>query len=407
MPEDGGNEASGGPGETVGGSASSTAVGGAFAAPPPAPQRFTPHFMGTGGEYFRIWIVNVALTIATLGIYAAWAKVRTRRYFYSHTVVGGRPFDYLGQPKAILVGHIVIIGAIAVSSLFKNLYPLIGSVSGLGVWALFPFLMYKAHRFKAFNSSYRGIRFGFNGTVGEAYKVYLLIPVVFFAVTAGIGFLATLESGAALLLMPLAAVVSGFGWLVVYPFWVFKQKDYTFENTSYGTLRALFTPELKSFYRAYGGGLAIVVVVVVAAVLPFGAAIAVLTQSLKEAPWAGTWLAFVPILLVMSIFVLVQQYLYARITNHCWNSFRLGSLTFEADLSARTLVFIRLTNILAILATFGLAAPWARVRRTRYLVSCFTVIAPRGLEDISASQLTADSAVGDAAADFFDWDVGW
>jgi len=33
-------------------------------------------FHGTGREYFKIWIVNLVLTIATLGIYAAWAKVR-------------------------------------------------------------------------------------------------------------------------------------------------------------------------------------------------------------------------------------------------------------------------------------------------------------------------------------------
>ena len=55
----------------------------------------------------------------------------------------------------------------------------------------------------------------------------------------------------------------------------------------------------------------------------------------------------------------------------------------------------------------GPKSPWAKVRRIRYLVSCFTVVAPRGLDDISASQLKDDNALGDAAADFFDWDVGW
>ena len=36
-------------------------------------------FTGSGFEYFRIWIVNVLLTIVTFGIYSAWAKVRTLR----------------------------------------------------------------------------------------------------------------------------------------------------------------------------------------------------------------------------------------------------------------------------------------------------------------------------------------
>ena len=42
-------------------------------------------FSGDGGEYFRIWIVNLALSVVTLGIYSAWAKVRRLRYFYGST----------------------------------------------------------------------------------------------------------------------------------------------------------------------------------------------------------------------------------------------------------------------------------------------------------------------------------
>ena len=43
-------------------------------------------FRATGAEYFRIWIVNLLLTIITLGIYSAWAKVRRLRYFYGSTL---------------------------------------------------------------------------------------------------------------------------------------------------------------------------------------------------------------------------------------------------------------------------------------------------------------------------------
>ena len=50
-------------------------------------------FTGSGAEYFGIWIVNLLLTIITLGIYSAWAKVRRLQYFYRHTeVAGSRPF---------------------------------------------------------------------------------------------------------------------------------------------------------------------------------------------------------------------------------------------------------------------------------------------------------------------------
>ena len=75
------------------------------AAPPAAPVAVvTEHpmtFTGTAGEYFRIWIVNVALTVVTLGVYLPWARVRTRQYFYGHTWVDGQNFEYRANPLAL------------------------------------------------------------------------------------------------------------------------------------------------------------------------------------------------------------------------------------------------------------------------------------------------------------------
>ena len=66
-------------------------------------------FHGEGGEFFRIWIVNLVLSIVTLGIYSAWAKVRTKRYFYGNTELAGDRFDYLASPIAILKGRIIAV----------------------------------------------------------------------------------------------------------------------------------------------------------------------------------------------------------------------------------------------------------------------------------------------------------
>ncbi|HEY1043658.1 MAG TPA: DUF898 family protein, partial [Telluria sp.] len=46
-------------------------------------------FTGSGSEYFRIWIVNILLSIVTLGIYSAWAKVKANKYLYSCTRLNG------------------------------------------------------------------------------------------------------------------------------------------------------------------------------------------------------------------------------------------------------------------------------------------------------------------------------
>jgi hypothetical protein len=75
--------------------------------PPPIEHRFV--FDGRAGEYFRIWIVNLALSILTLGIFSAWAKVRTQRYFYGNTRLAGVPFEYLAKPLPILKGRIIAV----------------------------------------------------------------------------------------------------------------------------------------------------------------------------------------------------------------------------------------------------------------------------------------------------------
>jgi uncharacterized membrane protein YjgN (DUF898 family) len=48
------------------------------------------HFTGRGGEYFGVWIVNLLLTIVTLGIYSPWAKVRRLQYFYRRSLCAPR-----------------------------------------------------------------------------------------------------------------------------------------------------------------------------------------------------------------------------------------------------------------------------------------------------------------------------
>src|SRR3977135_3565979 len=77
-------------------------------------KRHPVEFTADTGEYFRIWIVTLALTIVPLGIYSPWAKVRKRRYFYGHTRIDGEAFEYRANPLAILKGRLIAVAAIAV-----------------------------------------------------------------------------------------------------------------------------------------------------------------------------------------------------------------------------------------------------------------------------------------------------
>ena len=65
-------------------------------------------FTGSGGEYFRIWIVNMLMLLVTLGIYLPWAKVRKLRYFYNHTDIGGYALDFHGNARKMLRGTAIM-----------------------------------------------------------------------------------------------------------------------------------------------------------------------------------------------------------------------------------------------------------------------------------------------------------
>ncbi|MFZ2198765.1 MAG: DUF898 family protein, partial [Thermodesulfovibrionales bacterium] len=124
-------------------------------ATPGIAKQYRLEFTGTGAEYFRIWIVNVFLTILTLGIYGAWAKVRTRSYFYRNTFLGGHPFDYTADPVALLKGYGIVAAGLLLYYLVKYFNPLY-SLAVLGLLSLvIPLLVYKSLRFFTRSSTYR------------------------------------------------------------------------------------------------------------------------------------------------------------------------------------------------------------------------------------------------------------
>ena len=135
-------------------------------------------FTGKGGEYFRIWIVNLALTILTLGIYSAWAKVRRLQYFYRNTALLGNSFDYHGDPIAILKGRLIGVGLLVVYNVTLYLNIFLGLLVFVLLIAALPWLLQRSICFKLVNSSYRGLRFRFNGGIGGAYAVFLGWPLL-------------------------------------------------------------------------------------------------------------------------------------------------------------------------------------------------------------------------------------
>jgi uncharacterized membrane protein YjgN (DUF898 family) len=131
-------------------------------------------FQGKASEYFGIWIVNLLLSLLTLGIYSAWAKIRRKKYFYNNTLIENVGFDYHAKPMSILKGRLIAFAFFAIASINPILQSLMFFILFLAV----PWLVVRGSLFNARNTSHRGLRFDFIGTVGEAVKVFIGLPLL-------------------------------------------------------------------------------------------------------------------------------------------------------------------------------------------------------------------------------------
>jgi hypothetical protein len=117
-------------------------------------------FTGTGSEYFRIWIVHLMLSVATFGLYAAWAQRRRLQWWARHTLLDGDPFDFHGAPRRMLAHRLMAL-VLVVGVWLSMLQPFWTGAAMLGVMMLgAAALSLRIRRFRLHHLSWRGLRLG-------------------------------------------------------------------------------------------------------------------------------------------------------------------------------------------------------------------------------------------------------
>lgn len=344
----------------------------------PVPETTTihrPEFSGRAGEYFGIWFVNLLLSIVTLGIYSAWAKVRTERYFYANTRLAGASFEYLASPIAILKGRLIayaVVIAMAVSSKFA---PFLYVALAFGVGILVPALIVWSLRFRARNSAWRGLSFRFDESAGAAYGPFMLW-----------------------------AWLTGLSLSLLYPVMKKRQHAFVVEGHRYGTRRFAYQGETSAYYEPYGIAVALwfllFVAIGVMGVMA-GTAAAADAAPTPPKPTAATYAIIAAVYLgAFAVMILLR----VRYTNLLWNSSRLESHRFESTLRTRDMLWLYGSNLVAIVCTLGLAVPWAMVRLARYRAEHFALHANGSIDDFVAA---SENRYGAGSAELVDaLDVG-
>ena len=349
-------------------------------------------FTGRAGEYFGIWIVNLFLTIFTLGIYSAWAKVRKKRYIYGNTWLAGTNFEYHGNPVAILKGRIIAFGAFAAYTLGAQFSPKVAGLVALALMPAVPWLLVRSFAFNAVNSSYRHLRFHFKATYRDAAAaigpaiVFPLLLVVLPQVEAGTK---PTPSQVMFAFTPIAVL-----WLV-YPYIVGRTRLLHVGHSRYGTAPFACSARIASFYKIYILatllGIPLLLLFVVAGILAV------------VAPWLG--IALLPVAYIVFGATLFG-YTQSRLGNLIFNSTTLdGRVVFVSRLKARKLMWLFTTNILGVLCTLGLAIPWATIRTLRYRADCVEVRSEGGLESFLGDVAVQVTATGEEMGEMFDVDL--
>jgi len=380
-------------------------------------QKHTLRFTGSGSEFFKIWIVNVLLSIVTLGIYSAWAKVRTQRYFYGNTLLNGSSFEYHATPTQILIGRIIALFLLVIYVVASEISPITAGVVLLLLLVMTPWIIYRGIRFNARMTSHRNVRFNFKGLTFPFYKYIFLYPIIPIAVLLLlVVVLSYLGAG--------PQIVSGFTVLAVlslyvtFP-WVQRNiTEYVMNHYTYGQGQFSTSPPLstkKYYLRYFVAILLFLLVFVIVGGIAYGLGLFEVLAALESGNVIDigskqqSQLAYAVFFVYGTLFFvgfIAKAYIQAGVRGHVFAHTKLDNvLALESTVVTGSLFFLLLTNFLLMVISFGFAYPWAKVRLARYFAEHTHVYAAGDLAHYISEQQEKQSALGEEMGDVFDVDM--
>lgn len=349
-------------------------------------------YTGRLAPLYRLMLVNLALTIVTLGIWRFWARTRIRRFLWAHTTVAGEAFEYTGTGGELLKGFLralVIFLPLGLLVGFGQLFlpePVVPFVT-IAVYLLLSFLAlvgaFAAQRYQLRRTTWRGIRFGMDGSpfaYGRAMLWrWLLLPFTLF------------------MMLPWIAAAA---------------LRRTLGQARFGSARATFIGEggtlfpwmilaVGVFFLALVPGLAIV------GGPMWGAAQVMFDPTGRRMPVDPTWIVVgvVAFFGVLTFAFAMAGAVYAAATmRFTYANSTLGGLRFDFTRSISRTAWFLIGNALLVLLSLGLLLPYALHRRMHYLAAGVTVT---GTLDLAAiAQATAGEQYGEGLADALGLDSG-
>lgn len=319
-------------------------------------------FKGTGGEYFGIAITNVILTILTLGIYSAWAKVKTATYFANKTIIDETPLAYHATGKQILIGRLIALLILAVISAAYIFLDALGASLGTVILTLIivfltPIIFNRSINFNLKMHSFRNVRFSFSGNYWKTFFYTIISPLLI------------------ILSLFLAA-----------PYLTAKSNTYFMSGISFGSKKLSTSLSATAFYKPF----------FIILLLPI---FVLLSLGLIAGFFLGG-VAALPILFLYLYLIYGPIVYYVATKNLLTSTLAFEEMAhFQSSLNAWSLIGIMVSNYLAVIFSFGLLFPWATIRFKKYMLENHHYQLIGDLDSVIDAETKKSNAIAEGMSD--------
>lgn len=332
-------------------------------------------FHGDAKEYFGIWLSNLVLTIVTLGIFSAWAKVRRNRYMMGNIEIAGSVLQYHATGGKIFIGRVIAVALLLTYSMISESFPKFSIPLLIAFAGILPWLIDRGMAFRCRMVSWHNIHFRWIGSYSIVLKGMLPLFIAFLPYLIVADSLVTAavigQHDSSALWEPLSWLGMAFLFsLCLYP-WASRSLAQTIvNNIAWGSLRFKNAVTLKRY------GLRVLVQLYLAMIVGYLLIIAMfigigVTLVFHGLDYPLFIIIIAPTLL---IFFAVYRAFRGMIRELLMNTTEAHDLQDEnntvylhAQYSWWQLFWLELSNFLVSVMTLSLMVPWARIRREKYL----------------------------------------
>ena len=138
-------------------------------------------FTGARMPFFRLALIGTLLQVPTLGFYRFWLITDIRRHLWSHTRFGSDAFEYTGRARELLIGFLIALAIL--TPIYIGYFLLSIEAERWQAFASLPLLLviyvlmnygaYRARRYRATRTIFRGTRLWMDGS-GWVYALRAL-----------------------------------------------------------------------------------------------------------------------------------------------------------------------------------------------------------------------------------------